>query len=406
MKLSVVSNVLVSALISGLLMSTSIWAYTSSTHAHRLNTSSESGTSSKWFVEISLSSFLKIEKKVHDTDPLFTTIERIRNGFDELLETKSEGPSLGFYWQDNDDSMCSLHRVRLNSTTKRRELVLGRTYTSIESIDGSCKVKGLHLRDIVRKIKSTVQIGSGRLWGVTFRPGDTIGKYRPLAANIDQVPIMVGMVPISSQPMRKEGQIRRDAWKKWLFDSSYRLDWPSVPAQWQGIETNEGISPVPIAKWQGWISAMPQDVIQAVELAKWSSVAPLADTPPVTAREWQDWFDREHSKMNLIEVHEWKRVNPSWSFDSLTYGSATAWERVIWAAKLSQDIFRTPALGTLIESICPPEFLTGQTHCILPDFEDNPVTKLIEEKIRILRVPIVKSDNWLCDLSAPECVRE
>lgn len=404
MKLKFVHHVLGATLATLLFVSTPSWSYTlSSTHAHRVPTSCGSNTTSKWFVEISESSFANIRNQVDLSEPFFTTIERIQVGFGNLRSSSSEMNSLGFYWEDSENSMCSLYGVTLNVETSCRELVLAEAYATIEPSSGSCKNNGRHLRDLVITSKSTTQISSGRLWGAIVNPQHSLTVYRPMAVSVDHVSIMIGLVPIASQLVLNPDQIPYGEWEKSLADPAFEIEWPSFADEWRGIEATASVSPIPIDKWQGWVSAIPSEIVPPLQLAKWSRISPYADTPPVTISEWERWAAIENDRINLIQAQEWTEVVPDWSFDHSESDSMAEWSRVVWASELSQKLYHTPAFGMLIESVCPPEFVDGKTPCMLPQFDDSRIPGLKSSTGKILRIPIVESGKWNCSLPGPKC---
>ena len=364
-------------------------ANTSSTHAYRMSTDEP-----LWFVEISATSFRQMMDKVDDADPFLVTMKRLESGFVRLLDDQSDGGSLGFHWHEDDKkSMCRLYRVGISSDSHERQLLMNRHFATIEPKEGSCKDNGRHLLEFVFDVKERAVLSASRIWGLML-PGEMKKlEYIPSFAYVDTVPVSVGMLPIAQKVAVTQSWVPEANWKEWLYGEVNQKELRRYALEWHGIQAGITFDIVKVEEWEEWIKLLPYKVTTTVSLEEWSDVKGYADTPAVSVQEWQDWVYQEQGiGKRLVLTSRWQEIGPLEQRMTIEMGKADMGKATA-AARVSENVYGTPAYGILIATICPSGFLEGYTSCILPEL-DYAVTESVYGKgLKFLRVPFLEVDQ-------------
>ena len=343
-----------------------------------------------WYVEISAQSFLKMMKRIGEYDPLRATMESIRDGFAELEINQPDAPSLGFHWHEEDSkSMCRLYNVTWNDDKTERELDMKFHYATIERKDKSCKGNGLHLRQLVSSVNMVEQLNDYTIWGVMLTQGEPDWMYSPIFANVDEVSVSIGMLPISEKILASEAGIPTNIWMEWIDDKGLENSLEEYFTDWKGLEAYGYTPTIEMSKWQKWLTVVPPGISQYPKVGAWQEAKGYADTPPVSITKYQQWLQPEAATIaNTISVVGWHSVEP-WVEEPVEVRSGQQHEAVV-AAKISQQEYGTPAYGMVIATMCPPGFWRGLVNCILPEFEEDASRTLAGEGLKFFRVPFLK----------------
>ena len=383
MKKSLRHALFASLFAGGLLLSYEIRAE-SFTGNHRL-----SDKEGLWFVEISSWSFSKLVERISEYDPLRATMERIKKGFLELERHQPENASLGFHWHEDDHkSMCRLYGVEWNSDRTRRMLNMDIHYATIEPKDGSCRSNGLHLRYLVSALRMTDQLQDYAIWGVMVSRGGTYWAYNPVFANIDDVPISIGMLPISQEILVSDTGVPMKLWTESIYEKTPENVWKQYGTKWEGLEAYMYTPTVEISQWQEWLKAMPAEFSEYPKIEMWKELEGYADTPPISIEKYQNWLQPRISETKTsIPVVGWKSMKPL--EPAIMRGESDEPIEAGLAASISEQIYGTPSYGMLIATMCPNGFWMGTENCVLPEFEQKASKALEKSGGKFVRVPFV-----------------
>ena len=343
-----------------------------------------------WLVEISAQSFVKIASEIGEYDSLRGTIERIKEGFRTLEAAHPEATSLGFHWHDeHDKSMCELYRVKTSTSGVGRELVTDTHYATIEEKQGSCRDNGIHLRQLVSFMSATNQFSATTMWAIMMSQAEVSKGYSPVLASIDDVWIPVGMVPMVGDIERSDAWVPIAEWKEVISGDGEEVSLTDYVLNWKGIEAYADTPTIDIVQWQDWLKVVGPQIGQYSKVADWGAVRSFADTPPINIDDWQYWMMAQADEgAQIMSVGGWMTVK---SLEALGVDAAVGeLERAVTAAKVSQEVYGTPAYGMVVSLICPPEYLAGITNCTLPEFEGAKFGAASDDELTLLRVPFFR----------------
>ena len=358
----------------------------SPTQAYRMNLEEP-----RWFVEISAESFRYMTDEVDRSDPLQATMKRIELGFSKLLYEYPTDTSLGFHWHEVDEkSMCRLFRVVIGKDSGTRQLVVNEHFATIEPKRGSCKDNGRHLLEFAFDVRERAVLSTNAVWGMML-PAQMIQlKYVPSFAYVDTVPVAVGMLPIAQKVIASQSGVPTANWKEWLYGEVNKAELAQFAAKWQGIQAGGMKEIVEVGKWTEWLEILPQEIVTTVEIEGWSEVVGYADTPAVSVKAWQAWVDQEPLiRKRVFLTSNWQEVGTLDKEIALRLADEEA-SVAMAAARVSENVYGTPAYGTLIATICPGGFLEGRTTCILPEFDKALAESVYGQGLTFLRVPFLE----------------
>ena len=390
-------NLVAAAALLYLILSQNALAAGSKTGTERINPNEGS-----WLVEISTKSYFEMMAGFTDRVSLLTTMQGLEHAFNRLQdEENSDSASLGFHWHiEHEKSMCNLYRVIRDGDVTARSLARDKPYAALERKHGSCWYDGVHIFQFVREWKERKFLEQSNIWGVAISSDVGYAKYVPNFAIVDEVPISVGLVPVSQDFSEAHLKIPAERWKSWVASASAGVHVGKYADSWMGLGIEVNTATLDRSDWKKWVESMPISIIQSTGVDAWPFIRGFADTPPVYIGDWIDWSSDQYgaylqSNMGagVMVATEWEEVDPR-ELEWVDESDDLIGKEALAAAGVSALFYGTPALGTLIASVCPPEFLERISKCLLPKFGEAAIGTVEGPSVKLLRVPFAATKEW------------